>query len=46
MNKKYTRLHLRNIPMMPQSEWELLAMCIKIEHLVESPGGRIFVVKQ
>ncbi|CAH8279551.1 unnamed protein product [Arabidopsis lyrata] len=46
MNRKYTRLHLRNIPKMPQSEWELLAMCIKREHLVESPGGRIFVVKQ
>lgn len=46
MNTKYTKLHLRKIPKMPQSEWELLALCSKREHLVESPGGRIFVVKQ
>ncbi|XP_019086410.1 PREDICTED: uncharacterized protein LOC104753723, partial [Camelina sativa] len=45
MNKRYTMLHLRNIPKMPQSEWESLALCCKREYLVESPGGRLFVIK-
>lgn len=46
MNQKYTKLNLNSIPKMPQSKWELLALCCKTEHLVESPGGRFFVVKR
>ncbi|CDY47276.1 BnaA10g03700D [Brassica napus] len=42
---KFTELVFRNIPQLPQSEWELMDSCFKEDHWVESPCGQSFLVK-
>ncbi|KAJ4905234.1 hypothetical protein Rs2_19185 [Raphanus sativus] len=46
MKRRYTILNLRNLPKIPQSEWELLALCCKSEHMVESSCGKCFIVRR
>ncbi|CAN8253090.1 unnamed protein product [Cochlearia groenlandica] len=47
MNNRYTRLHLKNYPKMPQSEWAVLASCFKTKHLAESSScGKCFLVRR
>ncbi|KAH0876695.1 hypothetical protein HID58_064089 [Brassica napus] len=42
---KFTELVFRNIPQLPQSEWEMMDSCFKEDHWVESPCGQSFLVK-
>ncbi|KAL0703390.1 hypothetical protein Bca4012_069815 [Brassica carinata] len=42
---KFTELVFRNLPELPQSEWELMDSCFREDHWVESPSGQSFLVK-
>ncbi|XP_010482383.1 PREDICTED: uncharacterized protein LOC104761063 [Camelina sativa] len=42
---KYQQLSFCNLPMIPDSEWEMLETCFMTKHFVESPSGEFFFVK-
>lgn len=44
-NPKFRELLFRDLPKLPQSEWELMNSCSRAEHWVESSAGESFLVQ-